>query len=58
LGVLVENVYKNKPHTLEELKRNIELCISDVTAETLHWVASNMRKRVTASLNMANISNT
>jgi hypothetical protein len=34
-GFLKENVYKNNLHTLEELKQNIELCISDVTAETL-----------------------
>jgi hypothetical protein len=38
-GVLKENVYKNNPHTLEELKQNTELCISNVTAETLHRVA-------------------
>jgi hypothetical protein len=45
-GVLKENVYKNNPHTSEELKQNTELCISNVTAETLHRVASDMRKRV------------
>jgi hypothetical protein len=43
-GLLKENVYKNNPHPLEELKQNIELCILNVTAETLHRVASNMRK--------------
>jgi hypothetical protein len=47
---LKENVYKNNPHTLEELKQNTELWISNVTAETLHWVASNMRKRVNACI--------
>jgi hypothetical protein len=45
-GVLKENVYKNNPHTLEELKQDIKLCISNVTAETLHRAASDMRKRV------------
>jgi hypothetical protein len=49
-GFLKENVYKNNPHTLEELKHNIELCISNVTAETLHWVASDMRKRLNACI--------
>jgi hypothetical protein len=47
---LMENVYKNKPYTLEELKQNIELCISKVTEETLHQVASYMRKRVNACI--------
>jgi S-ribosylhomocysteine lyase LuxS involved in autoinducer biosynthesis len=55
---LKESVYKNKLHTLEDLKQNIELCISNVTAESLHWVASNMRKKVNASLNVVDISNT
>jgi hypothetical protein len=50
LGVLKENVYKNNPHTSEELKQNTELCISNVTAETLHQVALNMRKRVNACI--------
>jgi hypothetical protein len=48
LGALKENVSKNNPHTREELKQNIELCISNVTAETLHRVASYLRKRVNA----------
>jgi hypothetical protein len=43
-GFLKENVYKNNLHTLEELKQNTELCISNITAETLHQVASNLRK--------------
>jgi hypothetical protein len=43
-GFLKENVYKNNPHTLEEPKQNTELGISNVTTETLHRVASNMRK--------------
>jgi hypothetical protein len=49
-GFLNENVYKNNPHTSEELKQNTELCISNVTAETLHQVASSMRKRVNACI--------
>jgi hypothetical protein len=48
LGVLKENVHKNNPHTLEELKQNTEPCIPNITAETLHQVASNMKKRVNA----------
>jgi hypothetical protein len=47
---LKENVYKNNLHILEELKQNIELCISNVTAETLHQVASDMRKRIDACI--------
>jgi hypothetical protein len=39
-------MYKNNLHTLDELKQNIELCISNVIAETFYWVASDMRKRV------------
>jgi hypothetical protein len=54
LGVLKENMYKNILHTLEELKQNIELCISNVTAETLHRIASDMRRGV----NAVDISNT
>jgi hypothetical protein len=49
-GFLKQNVCKNNPYTFEELKQNIELCISNVTAETLHRVASNMRKRVKACI--------
>jgi hypothetical protein len=49
-GVLKENVYKNNPHTLEELRQNTELCISNVTAETVHRVASDMRERVNACI--------
>jgi hypothetical protein len=49
-GFLKENMYKNNPHTFEELKQNTELCILNVTAKTLHWVASNMRKRVNACI--------
>jgi hypothetical protein len=56
LGVLKESVYKNNPHTFEELKQSTDLCISNVTAVNLHRVASLMRKRV--SLNAVDISNT
>jgi hypothetical protein len=48
-GGLKENVYETNAQTLE-LKQNSELCISNVTAETLHRVASNMRKRVNACI--------
>jgi hypothetical protein len=47
-GGLKENVYKSNPRTLEKLKQNTEVCISNVTVETLHLVASDMRKRVNA----------
>jgi hypothetical protein len=30
---------QNNPHALEELKQNTELCISNVTTDTLHRVA-------------------
>jgi hypothetical protein len=49
LGILKGNVYKNL-HTLEKLKENTGLCISNITAETLHWVASNMRKKGNACI--------
>jgi hypothetical protein len=49
-GFLKENVYKNNPHILKELKQNTELYISNVTADTLHQVASNMRKRMNACI--------
>jgi hypothetical protein len=49
-GFLKENVYKNNLPTFEELKQNTKLGISNVTAETLRWVASNMRKRVNACI--------
>jgi hypothetical protein len=49
-GFLKEKVYKNNPHTLEEFKQTIELCISNVSAESLHQVALNMRERVNACI--------
>jgi hypothetical protein len=57
-GFLKENMHKNNPQTLEELKQNTELCTSNVTAETLHWVASNMRKRVNVCIAEWDISDT
>jgi hypothetical protein len=36
------NLRFSRRHTVEELKQNIELYISNVTAETFHRVASNM----------------
>jgi hypothetical protein len=43
-----ENLYNF--HRREELKQNTELCISDVTSETLHLVAPDMRRRVNACI--------
>jgi hypothetical protein len=34
----------------QELKQNIELCISNVTTETFHSVATIMRKRENACI--------
>jgi hypothetical protein len=34
----------------QELKQNIELCISNATAESLYWVASNMMKIMNACI--------
>jgi hypothetical protein len=44
------SVHKNNSHTLEEQKQNIELCISNITAKNIYWVASDMRKRVNACI--------
>jgi hypothetical protein len=41
-------MYKNNLSVLQELKKNTELCTSNVTAESLHQTASNMVKRVNA----------
>jgi hypothetical protein len=49
-GFLKENVYKNNPHTSEELEQNTELCISNITAENFHRVALDMRKRANARI--------
>jgi hypothetical protein len=40
-----ERVQKQRAH-IRRIKQNTELCISNVTAETLHRAASNTRKRV------------
>jgi hypothetical protein len=57
---LKENMYKNNAHTQEELKQNIELCISNVTAETHHRVESDVREKegMHALLKAVDISNT
>jgi hypothetical protein len=39
-------MYKNHQHTSGEVTRNALLRFSNVTAKSLHRVASNMRKRV------------
>ncbi|XP_075210393.1 protein FAM200A-like [Lycorma delicatula] len=40
-GFLKDNVYSNNPHILDELIRNIEDCISNITAAILKKVAYN-----------------
>jgi hypothetical protein len=35
---------------LEELEHNILLCVLSITDETLHWVASKMRRRERACM--------
>jgi hypothetical protein len=32
------------------MTQEAEPCISNITAKTLHWVASNMRKRMNACI--------
>jgi hypothetical protein len=49
-GYLKGNVYKNNPHTLEELKNNITMAITSISVQVLHKVASNMVKRVHACI--------
>lgn len=44
-GHLKEKVYKNNPHTLEELKRNITTEVNNISVQVLHKVASNVVKR-------------
>jgi len=43
-GILKENIHKNILHVFKEMKQNIQLCISSITEETCHQVASNLRK--------------
>jgi hypothetical protein len=45
-GYLKETVYKNRPRTLVDLKRNIEEAVKKITAETLLRVSRNMCQRV------------
>ena len=47
---LKDNVSSNNPHTLDELKQNIEDCISNITAATLKKVAYKVRKSVDACI--------
>jgi hypothetical protein len=47
---LKENVYKNKPLSLDEPKRNIQGCILNAMTEIPHTVASGMRKTVDACI--------
>jgi hypothetical protein len=46
----LKNVYKKQLAHKNELKQNTELCISNIIAGTLHWVPSDMRERVYASI--------
>jgi predicted transcriptional regulator len=39
-------VYSNRPQTIEELKQNIEVAISNISQETLKKVVRNMVTRV------------
>lgn len=47
-GHLKDNVYKNNPHTIDQLKHNIEDEISRISVATTQKVATNMTKRVNA----------
>jgi len=38
------------PHSLDELKQNIQNCILNVTSETVHQIASYIKKRVDADI--------
>jgi hypothetical protein len=44
-GYLKGNVYKNNPHTVEELKNNITTASTSINIQVLHKVAPNMVKR-------------
>ncbi|PNF34202.1 hypothetical protein B7P43_G17545, partial [Cryptotermes secundus] len=43
-------VYKNNPHTLDDLKRNITMAINSISLQVLHNVASNMVKSACACI--------
>jgi hypothetical protein len=50
-GFLKENVHRNKTtRTIRRIEKNTGLCISNVTAGSLHRVASNTRKRVNSCI--------
>jgi hypothetical protein len=49
-GYLKGNVYKNNPHTLEELKNNITTAITYISIQVLNKVATNMVKRARACI--------
>ncbi|PNF28643.1 hypothetical protein B7P43_G08721, partial [Cryptotermes secundus] len=43
-------VYKNNPHTLDDLKRNITMVINIISLQVFHKVASNMVNRACACI--------
>jgi hypothetical protein len=43
---LKDSVYRNKPRTMEDLKRSITACIQEIDGLMLQRVAGNMMKRV------------
>jgi hypothetical protein len=45
-GYLKQAVYSNRPQTIENLKQNIEVAISNISQETLKKVMRNMVTRV------------
>jgi hypothetical protein len=45
-GYLKQVVYSNRPQTIDDLKQNIEVAISNISQETLKKVARNMVTRV------------
>lgn len=50
-GYLKERVYKNRPHTLNELKMNITTEINNISVGVLHKVSTNVVKRIRACIN-------
>jgi hypothetical protein len=57
-GFLKDRVYANKPRMLRDLKDNILAEIGNITEETLQQVTANMKTRVEACLETADIFNT
>jgi hypothetical protein len=45
-GYLKQVVYSNRPQTIEDLKKNTEVAISNISQETLKKVVRNMVTRV------------